>query len=1628
MPHPPVTLAAAKDDPVTGPRPGAGAMGGVDSGRPMGRSMGGVLAARLATLVAALILAAGCAGPAPTVPPIASTTPLPSSYAPAPAASPTTPAPEATSQPGDDGAWTPVQPTGLPQPATLVPTHAGMDSVARTTAFLLTSLDARPAMALASLVVADPPVTFRVTSTGTSSALLRPATVLASATRYRFSLTRPDGTVEASWTARTAGPLHVTDTVPGDAATAVPVDTGVEITFDQAGVPPAAVASHFRISPSATGHFQVAGRSIAFTPDTTLRTGTLYTVTISHGLPLADTGEVLERDVVIRFETAAARRSEVRVWLADALVDATPRERAAMTLWTEVPEGWSEPTGIPVTVHRLAGLSTAMAAWTAITAAPDWTMVTAQEAVPTKGLPRVLSSNVRIQHLADGTRWIQLPRPLPTGWYVLTVAFAGVPRQQVLQITDTATYALVTSTSTAIWVNDLRTRGPGAGATASLAGTALSGSADGQGLLVAPTPATVGTGAIASPMLLVHYHGATTFRPIAGSSLCGGCDGKGIDLGRVAPDHWWTLLTTDRTEYRQTDTVNVVGVVKHRVSGDVPAAVRLTVSDEAAPAVPILARTVAPDERGMYAASLPISTLPIGSYRVRATVDGELTGESWFSVATIRKPAYLVTVTPERHALISGNTLRSTIGATFFDATPVAGASIRLTIDGSGGQHEATTTTDTTGQGTGTLRPTSDGGQLQVMTIRANPTLPEEASLEGDADLAVFAGNAFITLDGVATAKTVTLTGGVNTVAWSRYERPDAVDLWSVDPRGAPRPGAAVRVSVVAHYSSMRQTGTAYDFIAKRVVPAYEVLDKEVALPARAMTTGSKGTFRLVVSTIHNAYAYEVSATYTDESGHRITALTWVSGMNGYDVGPQPSLSAIDGHQGGTSYYSVGDTIRVRYTGGSATHATASRFLFVTLQQGLRGATVSSDPVFQTQFTSQSIPDVVIGAVRFNGAGYDPMPVYTALMDPRERQMTITMNADKARYEPGDTATVSVRTLDRSGRPVAASVFVRAVDEKLYAMGAAVEETPVDELYATVPDGVLGSARSHQVPSQEWGGGKGDTTGGGGTGGRTDFRDWLVAKLVHTDADGRATVTIPLSDDLTSWRVAATAVDGALDAGAGSVKLPVGLPFFADAILAPEYLVADRPVIRVRSYGSALTPGTRVTFAVSSDTLPMAETTVTADAFGSAYIALGALSVGTQHVRISARAVVDGQALADTLTRTFAVVTSRTTQRRTTWSPLTGSTSVQSGEGMTRLVLVDAGRGRVVPILEELAAPGGVRADEELASALANRVLTTQFGLKAVAEPDPNGLDAYVQGGDISIVPWGSPQLEVTALAAMADDPRLRLDPASSMLAIVATDASETRARRLLAIAGLAALGEPVQDQIAAAAAQTDLAVEEQVNLALAALEAGDEALAGRLEQELLAQHGLRLGHMVRIDAGAGADTTVVTARLAIVAASLGDSTAAEMDEYVAHAPVAVHARRPRARAGGARLGGPRRQLHSRGGAHGRRCPHRRDASVGRRDGVRLDSGARRRRRPSRPSQAQCSSIQTWDDALAPSTLATPDGVAFSRVVTPAGRVAADQTVIVEFHVTVPADQAGAGWLLVDRVPSGLAPTPYYGA
>jgi hypothetical protein len=645
-------------------------------------------------------------------------------------------------------------------------------------------------------------------------------------------------------------------------------------------------------------------------------------------------------------------------------------------------------------------------------------------------------------------------------------------------------------------------------------------------------------------------------------------------------------------------------------------------------------------------------------------------------------------------------------------------------------------------------------------------------------------------------------------------------------------------------------------------------------------------------------------------------------------------------------------------------------------------------------------------------------PRFGAYFRSSDRAITVDLQPDKGRYGPGEKVTLGVRTRDARGRAVPATVVVSAVDEKLFAIGTAAEADPIPELYASLDDGIRATYASHRPPRGRPG--SGDTGGGGGD----DFRDSVLFKAIDTGSDGRASVTFELSDDLTSWHVTAAAIGAGVQAGVGSTMIPVGLPFFVDASVAPEYLLADRPTILIRGFGSALDPDDRVTFTVDGDSLGLHERGLRADAFEAVTVRLPALKLGKHSITINATTRSGASARHYRVVRTFDVVASRLTRSRTDYAELSGKTGLEGGTGLTEIVVSDASSGRELPLLLELASGGSARLERALAADVASTLIAERFGAGHV-DPSAAIFDgtAYQRDdGGIAIVPYASSDLEVSAMAALVAPDRFSSDRLRTYFRTIADGAAETRERRNFALAGLAGLGAPVLPDIRAAAADTEPTVRERLMLGLGAAALGDAGTARSVAVSLVEGYGEAVGEQARLRVGDdAADVSTATALMAVLMAATGDPAAPRYRAYVEANPSreatyalqqvgyvarALEHRAPEAASFAYEVGGKRRVIELTPG-----------------DSFRLTlTKGQLATFTIEPVDGAIGVTTRWDQPVKASVFERDPDVKIERTVTPSGIVKASDLVVVDLRVTFGTKAAAGCHRVTELVPSGLVP------
>ena len=1360
-------------------------------------------------------------------------------------------------------------------------------------AFRLASLDATPASKLAARLTVQPTFVFKIKADAADrAAILTPASNLVAGTVYRFELTGTAGELLDTWAFQARQPLRVVGTLPDHQATDVPVDTGIEVTFDQDGTTDA--AKHFTIHPATPGRFEQHGRTLAFVPDRRLAPATIYSVTVTRGVTGASTGQATTVDTRFQFETAAttAPAETIEFSFQDQLVESSTADRPAIGLWGYFEEGKS-PKTTPIQVYRLANLDAAIAAFRSLRARPDWSRWSTDGLVDTTKLTRLVAFEARLNKYQDSF-WVQLPDRLRAGWYLVQQTAAHRPLQLVLQVTDVAGYLAVSETRTLVWANDLKSGAPIVGAAATSDGTAI-GRTDPRGLAIGPTPKSLlpqpsdACARPCDPVVTVRtVDGRSIFLPVA--AQYDKLEGYGESYyWYSANPEYWSLFHTDRNRYRQTDTVNVWGVIRDRDTGRVPAAVTVRLKlqsngdDPDRPAIATL--NLRPGSTGAFGASIPFAALPEGYYTVAVLLGKTVIRSSDISVGPIAKPTYQLAVTTGRRVYIAGDRIKITVGASFFEGTPVQGIPLRIN-----GFVERKVTTDATGTAVyATIaKPEPEQEGPTSAAVQASPATAEEGEIaSASREFVVFPSTRTIDASAGFSGGRVKVSGSVHLVDVERLESEvvSGRSIWELDPRAAAVGGATVTARFLELVPKRTKVGTQYDFIEKKVVPLYDVTTLERAAGTVTVKTAANGTYTASIPASVADHDYTVILTVADRDGH-VAKITTYANRHPWPVyeDRSASLRATTAQPNDGDLYGIGDRVDVTMHDPITKQATGdgTRYLFFVAQRGLRSATVQPSPRFVTMFGRSAAPNIDIGAVRFTGEGYVGTVHFAAQFRAADRRLDVDLSMGAARYAPGDTATVHVRTRSAAGTPVAATVILRAVDEKLFSIGAAEVDNPLNELYAPVQAGLIGTYVSHRTPRTQGGEG-GDTTGGGGDD-RDDFRDSVLFQTITTGADGRGAASFKVSDDLTSWRVTGAAITSRLEAGYGSVLVPVGLPFFVDASIAPEYLVADRPTIVVRTFGTNLTAGDPVTVEVTSTSLGFASGPIRTTAFASIGIPLPQLRAGIETLTISATTGKGATARTDRLTRSFSVVETRLQRTQTNYVELPSSAAFLGGDGLTTLVVSDASAGRYLPLLSELASTSSARIDAGVASAAARALLVSRYG-SAAGSFDPQTFDASrYQGSDggLALLPYASSDLELSAMVAIVAPDQVNRGRLADYLRNIVADGQETRERQMFALAGLAGLGDPVLTAIRAAAADDQLTTRERLMIGIGAAALGDAATARSIAAEMIASHGEQLGQEARLRVGSSnADIASATALMAVLASAIGDARAPRFWAYV---------------------------------------------------------------------------------------------------------------------------------------------------
>jgi uncharacterized protein YfaS (alpha-2-macroglobulin family) len=761
--------------------------------------------------------------------------------------------------------------------------------------------------------------------------------------------------------------------------------------------------------------------------------------------------------------------------------------------------------------------------------------------------------------------------PLPAGVYYLEARSPTVTNaaRHLLVVTGVNLALKRADTEALVWVTDLKSGKPVANQMVSLYGpngsVISSGKSDSDGIVRATYPRMQSFDQI---FALSESDGHVV--AAVGTDWNNGISSFDFQLPvQYQSQEFVANLYTERPIYRAGQTVYFKGILRRDTDA------QYSIPGELG-SVPIKVRDN--NGREIYTQSLPLSSFGTFNGEIKLGDNAE-TGyydiglelgsagqdrffaNATFIVAEYRAPEYQVDVKSDKNDYANGDTIKVDVNSTYFFGGPVGDAKVtwRLLTDDLFFSPDNITgywsfeDTDllqnrkrvggVIREGTGT---TDKAGNFHFETPADLSDYPLSQNFTLEAEITDINGQAVANRITVPVHKGRFYIGMRPQVYVGAEGKEQNVDLLTVNPQGTAVASQTVSISVFERqWYNVRQQSADGNFYWTSGFSDTLVTSFDATTDAQG-----KGTARFTPST---AGIYRIAGEATDSSGNKVRSATylWVAG-GGFVNWKQENNDRFD-LVPDKKQYAPGDTAEILIP---APFAGAEGLL--TIERGsireVRRLTLegNSEKVL-IPIRSDYAPNVFVSVMLVKGRaganepaqfkmGYVNLPIATV-----EKELDVSVTADKAQYAPGEKATFNIAARTSRGDPVEAEFSVAVVDKAVESLATDLAQPLLQAFYGQRGIGVQTSAtlmRSVERVNQTV---QANGKGGGGGGAvealpavRRNFSDtafWNSA--VKTDAAGKAQVSVVLPDNLTTWSLTAKGVTGLAAGYVGEARVSV---------------------------------------------------------------------------------------------------------------------------------------------------------------------------------------------------------------------------------------------------------------------------------------------------------------------------------------------------------------------------------------------------------------------------------------------------------------------------------------------------------
>ncbi|MDO8551232.1 MAG: alpha-2-macroglobulin family protein [bacterium] len=1265
-----------------------------------------------------------------------------------------------------------------------------------------------------------------------------------------------------AWAFQTQGKFRVTGNLPGDKATNVPLNAGIEIVFSQDDFQDP--SAYVKLEPSIAYRSERHAETLAIVPEKPLLPKTVYKVTLKKGLNLQSRDDSINEDYIFSFQTGEEEPKPVRMNLGENFLQVSPAEPMVVNIFTSnLPDDVIFKTKIyqfPSSSDFLTSRKEADQLYS------GWSYYYAgDKPISTDGLSLVAQADLKKQS-KEGIDYLQLPDTLPQAFYLVQFWYDnGKKLEQLwLQSTNLSGYVSLGRKQTVIWANNIEDGYPASQARVSVVDNNMEFATNDQGIVIFDTPKNL-LEERKHYLEITDQEQEKLILPVETAYL--------EDLSLEKKQDYWSYLYQERQLYKPTDQVFFWGVIKNRDSNQAPSTVKVILSKGGwnPEAADQMIQTITPSPDGSFLGSFKLVDIPQGWYYLKLVVEGVEVAQSSFRVIEYVKPEMKIEVEANKKAIFTDEKLEFKAKVKFFDGTPASRIPLKIHEEISSKETEITTSRQ--GEISYTYQPSYNGSYYpHYETITINPSLAQSSLVEGYGSVYVYGSKLMITTKTGQDENHATLEAAINHVDLEGFNKGLTGEV-----KGKPASLQKVSLKIIKQWWERVEKGTYYDFIEKTTRPSYEYVQRQETVTDSQLATNNNGEISYSFDLEENK-SYQAEISVNDSDNHPTTKTEYFYYYKDYGGNYQENKNAQLQLSKKENIFSIGEKVEAKIALNNKDYPDneKNRFLFILAQRGQQETIIQEEPTLNFAFENKHIPNISIAAVIFTGRYYqttysncrwgwscgygndyyyDRFGGLPILYKKEDSQLDLEVLANQEKYRPGQKAQIRVKVSKNQTLWANSRVNITLVDEALETIGGIKPPNILPSLYKPVASQIYLTYYSHrpifgQEPAAEMGGGGGE---------REIFKDTAFFAEAVTDGNGEASFEFQLPDNITTWLVYTQAVTENLLAGQSKEKLIVSQNFFITTNYPSEFLEKDKPFITGNSFGVDLGPNAKVDYKAifykgeeEKDKNNQWE-----QASKPVDFSFPALSEGDYKVSLWGKA----QNLEDGILMPFQVIKTRLAFEYQKVRELSAGQELVSlgniqflANKPVRLVVTDLGKGKYYHQLANYCYSDSNRLERKLAKEKAVQILKESFDDESCTFSLQELATFQQSDGGLSQVFWGGSNLETSTWGVFVDSEPFDKEKLAEYFEKKLKDTQGGSIQKIQAAWGMTILGKPAINQLRLLADQA-VTYQEKILTALALASAGETEKAREMYFDILADYAYANKPYLRIQADSSTNT-----------------------------------------------------------------------------------------------------------------------------------------------------------------------------